>query len=125
MAAVQHRGLPEPVIWELDTQHPVSLGVLSQSDLASLRNQLAFSLRIGDVYEDKQGIEEAAALELGSAGEIFQMLGQYDDAATQYVEAAKRLKGLLKLSNTIDLTTSLARMHALSLIHISEPTRPY
>ena len=112
MAAVQHRGLPEPVIWELDTQHPVSLGVLSQSDLASLRNQLAFSLRIGDVYEDKQGIEEAAALELGSAGEIFQMLGQYDDAATQYVEAAKRLKGLLKLSNTIDLTTSLARMHA-------------
>lgn len=114
MQGVAARSLPEPLQFELDSDGPVSLGVLTSSDIDNLKVQLASSLQFANDFGEKAEVEESAAGELVTAGEIQRQLGQYDEAVLTWLDALERFRQLLKLNRTSLLyVTEQCRLHAL------------
>lgn len=110
--AVAKRSLPEPIEWDVNAEHHVSLGVLSQSDIATLRDAVKRELSFAEMFGEKVEVEKGAARAMANAGDHYRQLGQFDNAAKCYLDALARFKALLKSKpNSLDFLLYRVRMN--------------
>jgi serine/threonine protein kinase len=122
MARIQNRRFPEPVASELDAVTHVSMGGLGQSDREYVADQLSFNLNMASDHKDVVELEVEAAYALTKAGQIHQMLGEFESAADCYVDALKRFTNLevARRARRLNVEYDRTRMQKMGIDFLTE-----